>query len=151
MSMRIGAWAAIGATGVVAAVLLGFWLVAGLEPAGWLAGVISAFLALFLAAMALLDRARSPRPQQESDRSAHAETANRVDGGAFAGPVVMGRDIGPGRADSDASTGSVSNTFSGGVAQGPVVMGRNISGETVQGPMTSAPLPPPDESETRES
>jgi hypothetical protein len=146
MGRRIGTWAGIGATAVAAAVLVGFWLVAGLEPAGWLAGVVSAFLALFLAATALFDHARPRRPQRETQRPGAGETANRVDGGEFSGPVVMGRDIslGPGRDTdraSDPSAGSVSNTLSGGAAQGPVVMGRDISGEIVQGP--AAPTPPP--------
>ncbi|MBE1536778.1 hypothetical protein [Actinomadura algeriensis] len=160
MGRRIGAWAGTVATGVTAVVLAVFWLAEGLEPAGWLAGVASAFLALSLAAMTLLDRARdrlpheeerqvehpeSEPPREETDGTARADTTNTVTGGTFSGQVMMIRDYKVGsehaaEPGSGIAPGTVSNTFSGGEAHGGVLMGRDVMGEIDTGSV--APSPP---------
>jgi hypothetical protein len=97
MRRRVGAWIGIGTVLAAAAMLVVFWLVEGLEPAGWLAGVLSAFAALTAFAMRWLDRTR-PSPGQEPTVS------NTFTGGNVHGTVVMGRDfsgpvvLGPGSA-----------------------------------------------------
>lgn len=104
------AWTGIGMVLAAAAMLVVFWLTEGLEPAGWLAGVLSAFAALLAFAMTWLDRTHpqtSPPPAQE---------------------------LTPG-----ASEGSVSNTFTGDNVYGTVVMGRDFSGPVVSGPGSAVP------------
>ncbi|WP_433251735.1 hypothetical protein [Actinomadura nitritigenes] len=156
MSGRVLAWAGVAVAVVAAVVLAVFWLVQGLEQAGWLAGVLSAFAALAAFVMALPLR---PHPSA-------AATSNTFSGGTNAGPLVMGRDISgpvtsgpppptpptapapPSRTESgsagspesedESADGTVSNTFSGGMNYGPLVMGRDISGA-----VTSHGTPPP--------
>ncbi|WP_433154517.1 hypothetical protein ACQPZ8_23605 [Actinomadura nitritigenes] len=146
MSGRVLAWAGVAVAVVAAVVLAVFWLVQGLEQAGWLAGVLSAFAALAAFVMALPLR---PHPSA-------AAMSNTFSGGTNAGPLVMGRDISgpvtsgpppptpptapapPSRTESgsagspesedESADGTVSNTFSGGMNYGPLVMGRDISG-----------------------
>lgn len=83
MSGRVLAWAGVAVAVVAAVVLAVFWLVQGLEQAGWLAGVLSAFAALAAFVMAL-----PLRPHTSA-----AATSNTFSGGTNAGPLVMGRDI----------------------------------------------------------
>lgn len=167
MSGRVLAWAGVAVAVVAAVVLAVFWLVQGLEQAGWLAGVLSAFAALAAFVMAL-----PLRPHTSA-----AATSNTFSGGTNVGPLVMGRDIsGPVTSGSPASTpptapapppraesesgsagspesedesadGAVSNTFSGGMNYGPLVMGRDISGAVTShgtpAPGAAQPSPAP--------
>lgn len=110
----------MGTALVAAAVLVVFWVVEGLEPAGWLAGVLGAFAALGALALTWLDRARAqPQPSP---------------------PPVREPSDGP-------PEGSVSNTFTGDNVYGTVVMGRDFSGPVASGPGTAVPPPSGDEEE----
>ncbi|KAB2375381.1 hypothetical protein [Actinomadura montaniterrae] len=95
MRARALIWAVIGAAVTAAGTLVVFWLVRGLEQAGWLAGVLGAFAALAALVMALPHPAPAPVPPPTPERPGEEDgaTVNTFSGGTAHGPVVMGRDI----------------------------------------------------------
>jgi hypothetical protein len=94
-----------------------------LEQAGWLAGVLSAFVALATLAMLLYDWLRSqPGSQLPPESTPGPESGPEPAGGPAVG------------------SGSV-NIFRDATNVGPVVMGRDISGPVISG--SPATLPPP--------
>ncbi|MFC5188091.1 hypothetical protein [Actinomadura harenae] len=115
MSGRVLVWVGVAVAVLAAVVLVVFWLVQGLEQAGWLAGVLSAFTAVAAFVIALPLRSRSSPSSSEAERP----------GGSTGG--------------GGGSSAATSNTFSGGTNAGPLVMGRDISGPVTSGP----PVPPP--------
>lgn len=92
MRRHVGAWTGTGAALVAAIVLVVFWVVEGLEPAGWLAGVLGAFAALGALALTFLDRARA-QPSPPDREPSEGSVTNTFTGDNVYGNVVMGRDF----------------------------------------------------------